>query len=219
MNQLDRNQSILHKYIPEKAVPAISEWIYQFDFKLRIKKSRSSKYGDYRPPIKGENHLITINYDMNKYAFLITLVHEIAHLSNFNKNKNTVKPHGEEWKFHYKMLMQQFLIPDIFPSDVITALRKYMNNPAASSCSDTNLLRVLKNYDVRENTVFLEDVPKGSTFSYNDNRYFIKGEQARKRFKCKEVNTSTTYLFNPLTEVLIINSPLFAENKDKLTNI
>ncbi len=135
MNQPERNQSILYKYIPEKAVPVISEWIYKFDFKLKIKKSRSSKYGDYRPPVNGENHLITINYDMNKYAFLITLIHEVAHLSNYNKHKNSVKPHGEEWKFHYKMLMQQFLTPEIFPGDVIMALRKYMNNPAASSCS------------------------------------------------------------------------------------
>lgn len=205
MNQADRNQSILHKYIPEKAVPTISEWIFKFDFKLRIKKSRASKYGDYRPPIKGENHLITINYDMNKYAFLITLVHEIAHLSNYNKNKDKVKPHGEEWKMHYKMLMQEFLIPDIFPDDVIMALRKYMNNPAASSCSDTNLLRVLKKYDARQHTILLEEVPEGATFEYNKNRRFIKGEQIRKRFKCKELSSNRTYLFNPLTEVLIID--------------
>ena len=38
MNQTERNQSILYKYIPEKAVPTITEWIIQFDFKLRIKK-------------------------------------------------------------------------------------------------------------------------------------------------------------------------------------
>lgn len=207
MNQLERNQSILHKYIPEKAVPVISDWIYKFDFKLRIKKSRSSKYGDYRPPIKGENHLITINYDMNKYAFLITLVHEIAHLSTFNKHKDNVKPHGDEWKLHYKMLMQQFLVPEIFPVDVITALRKYMNNPAASSCSDTNLLRILKNYDNLVDTVLLEDVPIGATFSYNNDRHFIKGPQSRKRIKCKDVNTHTVYLFNPVTEVLVIDTP------------
>lgn len=218
MNQLERNQSILHKYIPEKAVPVISEWIYKFDFKLRIKKSRSSKYGDYRPPVKGENHLITINYDMNKYAFLITLVHEIAHLSNWNKHKDNVKPHGEEWKLHYKLLMQQFLIPEVFPADIILALRKYMNNPAASSCSDTNLLRVLKKYDERQHTVLLEDVALGTTFSYNNNRYFIKGEQIRKRFKCKELKTNRMYLFNPLTEVLVINTPLFAENLNNMTN-
>jgi len=206
MNQPERNQSILHKYIPEKAVPVISEWIYKFDFKLRIKKSRLSKYGDYRPPIKGENHLITINYDMNQYAFLITLIHEVAHLSAWNKHKNSIKPHGEEWKFHYKMLMQQFLIPDIFPTDVILALRKYMNNPAASSCSDTNLLRVLKKYDERQHTVLLEEVAQGATFIYNSDRHFIKGEQIRKRFKCKEVKTNRMYLFNPLTEVLLLDN-------------
>lgn len=218
MNQLERNQSILHKYIPEKAVPVISEWIYTFDFKLKIKKSRTSKYGDYRPPVKGENHQITINYDMNKYAFLITLIHEIAHLSNYNKHKNTVKPHGEEWKIHYKLLMQQFMIPDIFPADVIIALRKYMNNPAASSCSDTNLLRVLKKYDNRQDTVLLEDVSAGSTFSYNDQRRFIKGEKVRKRIKCKDIASNAVYLFNPLTEVLVIHTSLFAEKRTDLTN-
>lgn len=212
MTQLERNQSILHKYIPEKAVPVIAEWIYKFDFKLKIKKSRASKYGDYRPPVKGENHQITINHDMNKYAFLITLVHEVAHLTNWNRHRDSVKPHGEEWKLHYKMLMQQFLNPDIFPADVIMALRKYMSNPAASSCSDTNLLRVLKRYDIRQATILLEDVKEGSTFSYNGDRYFIKGGQVRKRFKCREVSTNRMYLFNPLTEVLVISSPLFAEN-------
>ncbi len=211
MNQLERNQSILYKYIPEKAVPTISEWVLKFDFKLRIKKSRSSKYGDYRPPINGENHLITINYDLNKYAFLITLIHEIAHLSNFNKHKNSVKPHGEEWKLHYKLLMNQFLIPDIFPPDIILALRKYMSNPAASSCSDINLLRVLKQYDNHKNTILLEDITTGSTFSYNDNRYFIKGEQVRKRFKCKEISSNRLYLFNPLTEVTLITTPKISE--------
>lgn len=207
MTQIARNQSILHKYIPEKAVPTISEWVFKFDFKLRIKKSRSTKLGDYRPPIKGQNHLITINYDMNKYAFLITLIHEIAHLSNWNKHKDNVKPHGDEWKIHYKLLMQQFLIPDIFPNDVIIALRKYMNNPAASSCSDTNLLRVLKRYDEKQHTVLLEDVKEGSTFSYNEDRLFIKGEKVRKRFKCKEINSKRMYLFNPLTEVVVISIP------------
>lgn len=212
MNQLERNQSILHKYIPEKAVPLIAEWIYVHDFKLRIKKSRSSKYGDYRPPVNGENHLITINYDMNKYAFLITLVHEIAHLTNWNRRRDNVKPHGEEWKEEYKQLMKHFMSYEIFPLDVIEALKRYMSNPAASSCSDTNLLRVLKRYDTRDNTVLLEDVKEGSTFSYNGSRYFIKGAQVRKRFKCKELSTKREYYFNPLTEVLVVSSPLFAEN-------
>lgn len=203
-NQLARNQSILYKYIPEKAVPVVSEWIYTLDFKLKIKKSRSTKYGDYRPPYKGSNHQITINYDMNKYAFLITLIHEIAHLHNFNKHKHAVKPHGEEWKMHYKLLMQPFLIPEVFPPDIIQALNSYMSNPAASSCSDINLLRVLKKYDQQQNsTVLLEELINQTHFIYN-NREFIKLEKVRKRLKCLEVLTKRVYLFNPLTEVEVV---------------
>lgn len=211
MDQLQRNQSILHKYIPEKAVPIISEWIYKFDFKLRIKKSRSSKYGDYRPPLKGQNHLITINYDMNKYAFLITLVHEIAHLSNWDRYKDKVMPHGAEWKQEFRTLMLPFMNPEFFPEDVVAALKKYMQNPAASSCSDTNLLRTLKKYDVRTNTLLLEELDPGSIFVYGQNRQFKKGDKIRKRFKCKELKTDRVYLFDPLTEVSVVSAPLFAE--------
>lgn len=214
MNQLERNQSILHKYIPEKAVDTISEWIYKYDFKLRIKKSRASKYGDYRPPVKGENHLITINYDMNQYAFLITLVHEIAHLTNWNKHKDRVLPHGAEWKLEFKILMNYFLYEQIFPEDVTLALKRYMQNPAASSCSDTYLLRVLKKYDQRQDTVLLEELPEGTTFLYNKERMFIKHERIRKRFKCKEVRSNRIYLFNPLTEVQVVSIPEKNEPKD-----
>lgn len=211
MDQLQRNQSILYKYIPEKAVPVISEWIYRFDFKLRIKKSRSSKYGDYRPPANGRNHLITINYDMNKYAFLITLVHEIAHLSSWDKHEDRVPPHGKEWKEEFKFLMTPFMNPEHFPEDILKALSRYMKNPAASSCSDTNLLRTLKKYDVRTDTVLLEEIGQGSIFTYGANRQFVKGEKIRKRFKCREIKTSGIYLFDPLTEVSMVSAPLFAE--------
>lgn len=218
MNQLERNQSILYKYIPELAVPTIAQWIYKYDFKLKIKKSRSSKYGDYRAPINGKNHIISINHDLNKYSFLITLVHEIAHLTNYNKYKDTVAPHGEEWKLEFKILMNYFLYETIFPEDVTTVLKNYMKNPAASSCSDVSLLRVLKKYDERDKTILLEEILEGSTFMYGSERLFIKGEQVRKRFKCKELKTKRMYLFNPLTEVLLVDTAV-EEKKSDFFNI
>src|SRR3954463_5857713 len=105
MHPVTRNQNILAKYIPEPAVPLISDWIYHFNFKLKIKKSRQSKFGDYRPR-PGLNHLITINQDLNKYAFLMTLVHEIAHLLCYERHADRVRPHGEEWKECYRELMR-----------------------------------------------------------------------------------------------------------------
>lgn len=207
--QLERNKAILTKYLPDNTVDIIAGWIFHYDFKLKIKKSRASKYGDYRPPLKGTNHQITINHDMNKYAFLITLVHEVAHLTNWNKHRNRVKPHGEEWKSEFKVLMQPFINEEVFPPDVLSALTRYMRDPAASSCSDPHLMRVLKQYDVRVNTVLLEELPANTIFMYSQGRYFVKGEKIRTRFKCVELKTKREYLFSPLAEVYLVKNELF----------
>ncbi len=199
--QLDRNATILKKYIPEQAVLPIAQWIVTYNFKLKIKRSRTTKFGDYRPPVKQFNHQITINHDLNKYGFLITLVHEIAHLSNWNKNKNNVKPHGIEWKQEFKTHMHPFITAQIFPVDVMQALSNYIQNPAASSCSDQHLMRALKKYDNKPNVYLLEQIPTNSVFKTAGNRFFIKGEKRRTRILCKELHTKKQYLFNALAEV------------------
>lgn len=199
--QHQKNSEILKKYLPEACVGIIAEWIINFDFKLKIKRERSTRLGDYTPPHSGFNHTITINHNLNKFSFLITLVHEVAHLLTYNEYKNSVNPHGLEWKRNFQKLIQPFLNTDILPLEVFAALRKYMQNPAASSCSDVNLLRTLKLHDDRTDTIFLEHLPFQSVFLYNGSRVFQKGERIRKRFKCKEINSGLIYLFNPLTEV------------------
>lgn len=199
--QYQKNSEILKKYLPEQSVEKIAEWIIKYDFKLKIKKERSTRLGDYTSPHNGLNHTITINHNLNKYAFLITLVHEVAHLVTYNQYKNSVNPHGREWKQNFQILIQPFLNLEIFPLEVFAALRRYMANPAASSCSDLNLLRTLKLHDEQSDTVFLEYLPVNAVFLYNGSRVFQKGEKIRKRFKCKEISTGAIYLFNPLAEV------------------
>jgi SprT protein len=209
MTQIERNKTILAKYIPEPAVPLISEWIYTYDFKLKIKKGRSSKYGDYRPPLVHTNHHISVNRDLNPYAFLVTLVHEIAHLSNWKKHGDRIKPHGVEWKQEFREHMQPFFKLQLFPEDVHGALVRYLTNPAASSCSDIQLLRILKKYDNGTGAIFLEDIPPGTVFLFGRGRHFRKGEKVRKRFLCLELQTHRKYLFNPLSEVLPVAETLF----------
>lgn len=205
--QYQRNSEILKKYLPEQSVETIAGWIIHYDFKLKITRERTTRLGDYTSPHNGLNHTITVNHNLNKYSFLITLVHEVAHLVTFNEHRNSVMPHGKEWKRNFQVLMQPFLTTDIFPLEVFAALRRYMHNPAASSCSDTQLLRVLKLHD-EGNTLFLENVPVNTLFVYREDRIFKRGEKIRKRIKCVEVKTGHVYLFNPLTEV-----DVFEENK------
>lgn len=204
--QYQRNSEILKKYLPEETVMLISEWIIEFDFKLKITKERKTRLGDYTSPRGDLNHTITINYNLNKYAFLITLVHEVAHLVTFNEHKNSVNPHGTEWKRNFQKLMQPFLTPDIFPLEVFAALRKYLQNPAASSCSDIHLLRTLKLHDEDNSSIFLEHLPIHTVFLYNGSRVFKKGERIRKRYKCVEIKSGTVFLFNPITEVEIFDA-------------
>lgn len=196
-----RNRRILEKYIPSDAAALVAEWIYRYDFKLKIKRSRSTKYGDYRPPLPGRNHLITVNNDLNRYSFLLTLVHEIAHLTTHDKYGLRTSPHGKEWKHEFRVLMQPFFAMKIFPEDVHEAIRDYLHNPAATSCSDLGLQRVLKKYNT-DHSVHLEDLAGQAEFLYKG-RKFLKGDRRRKRYECREMSTGKKYLFSPLTPVEI----------------
>lgn len=198
--------SILAQYVPEPVAAPLLECINYHQAALKISRSRITKLGDYRPPRDGKPHRITVNHDLNKYAFMVTLVHEIAHMTNWVKHKNSVKPHGPEWKAEFKGLMQPFLNSDIFPPDVLTALKSYMMNPAASSCTDPHLLRTLKRYDEGPAPIYLEELPANTLFTINKKKIFRKGPQLRKRFKCLEVNTKRYYLVHPMAEVIPVEN-------------
>ena len=186
--------------MPAAAAPLIARWIDYFKCEFKVAKGRSTKYGDYRHPFRGAGHRISVNYNLNPYAFLITTVHEFAHLLTWNEYQRKAKPHGQEWKDNFKKMMQPFYEQDIFPGDVKDAIRNYLQNPAASSCTDMNLFRMLKKYDVQNGTVLVEQLAEGALFSLKG-RIFKKGEQMRKRFRCLEIKTGAIYLFNPLSEV------------------
>jgi len=198
----------LSKYMPTQAASVISQWIIDSNCLFRISKRRTSKLGDYRPPYGGHGHRISVNHNLNSYAFLITTVHEFAHLRTWNYHKNKVKPHGKEWKGHFRQLMQPFFQTGIFPADIETALIRYMDNPAASSCTDLNLFRVLKKYDTQnDGTRTVEQLPENTLFTLKNGRVFQKKEKIRKRYRCVELTTQRIYLFSPIAEVSILESP------------
>ena len=195
----------LSKYIPATAAPIISQWINDTACRFKVTKSRSTKLGDYRSPYRGSPHQITVNHDLNPYSFLLTTVHEFAHLKTYQDFKNHVKPHGEEWKNNFKNLIQPFLKLDIFPQDIVFAISQYMNNPAASSCTDLHLYRALKNYDdIKDNALHIESIPENAIFQLKNGRKFQKLEKLRKRYKCVEIDTKKIYLFHPIAEVFPI---------------
>lgn len=196
------NQHILDQFLPGGTAPAIEKWINYYRCDFTIHRSRRTKLGDYRSPHKGDSHRISVNRDLNRYAFLVTTVHEFAHLLTWNEYKLKAKPHGVEWKLNFKRMMQPFLQGDFLPVDVQMVLRSYLENPAASSCADLSLMRILKKYDEpKPDAITVEKLALGSIFCLPDGRKFKKQEKLRKRFRCVEMQTNRVYLFSPVAEV------------------
>ncbi len=197
MNELN---IILCKYLPDAAVEPIEKMILANNVQVNITKARRTKLGDFRPPQKGVTfHRISINYNLNKYDFLITLLHEFAHLFIWNQYKNKVEPHGKEWNQKYLELLNEFNTPQNFPDDISFIFSKLEKYPQLAK---TELVRVLRKYDENQDYHLIEEIPFKVNFNTFDGRSFQKIEKLKKRFKCICLNDKRNYLFHPLTRVV-----------------
>jgi hypothetical protein len=194
----------LLKYLPEHAVIPCFELIKTNSVHLKIVNERQTRHGDYRKGISGK-HEITVNANLNKYRFLITLVHEIAHLAAYEKFGKFIKPHGNEWKMTFQRLMVPFIRPEIFPHSVLPLVAQHFRNPTASSDTDAKLAFALKQFDERKPDIhFMHEVPSGSLFRIKNGRIFQKKGLRVKRYECLEIKTGRLYLFNANAEVEIV---------------
>ncbi len=192
----------LNDFLPEGSYQPVAHYLNYHKVHLTVTRKRETLLGDYRHAHRDKAHRISINGNLNKYSFLITLLHELAHLFTFEQYGNRVAPHGAEWKKIYGQILADFTGKGFFPSDVESTLLSSLRNPAATTCGDEQLLRVLRNYDAKKSHIKLvEELPEGQPFRIKADRYFIRGEKLRTRYKCYEPATKKWYLFSGLYEV------------------
>ena len=195
---------VLTKYVPEHATEPVFELIKSYGVHLKIVNERVTRHGDYHRDASGY-HRITVNSSLNKYRFLITLIHEIAHLAAFEKFGRNIKPHGDEWKLTFQKLMVPFIRPEIFPPGLLPLLARHFRNPKASSDTDATLSIALKQYDQKDSDKnYIYELPYGANFRIHNGKVFKKGAQRVKRFECLEVGTGRIYLFSPNAEVELL---------------
>ena len=201
--------NVLNKYLPAESVQLCTDWIVKLNIHLTITENRFSKYGDYRPDRSAKAHLITINHNLNKYAFLITFIHEVAHLAVEKKyGVWNVMSHGSEWKAEYSSLLKYFLAKDIFPHDISKALLHYIHSPTSKSCNNAELMRVLKKHDT-DGSIHVEQLPEGAVFKlFNEQSKLIfkKGKKARTRFHCVEVTTGRKFLVSGIADAVQLSN-------------
>lgn len=199
-----RYERILQRYLPDPFVEMVIDLLLEYTVQFKIVKPRKTKLGDFRSQNKQGKAQITINGDLNPYSFLVTTLHEFAHLTVYLEYGHRVSPHGKEWKLHYTRLLLPVIDHPETPEVLRKALLKSTTNMKASSCTDQQLQRTLLTFDSRnDNLTPLEELPKNSTFALNG-KTFVKGILRRTRYLCTDVNSKRQYLVSALAHVELI---------------
>lgn len=201
MNKREQIAQSFGRYIPHPFVGYVVDLFFQETVHFKVSKPRRTKLGDFRPAHQGKPNRISVNADLNPYAFLITTLHEFAHLHTYQEYGNKVNAHGKEWKQAFKKLLAPLLSNGALPEDIRQALHQSSHKLTAASCTDAQLYRVLKRYDVRsEGTWLLEDLSNNAQFELGGKLY-ERGILRRTRYLCKEVHSGRQFLINRLAEV------------------
>jgi SprT protein len=187
-------QAIFEKYLPAQTVDYCWQLWQKYQFDFVVTRPRQTKLGDFlaRP---NERERITVNANLNVYNFLITYLHEVAHLEVHRHYKRRQPAHGQAWKTHFRNLLVPVMTPEVFPASVLAPLLRYAINPKASTSTDMPLMHALRSLDIKEESalVMVADLAEGEQFILQK-KIFIKSTTRRTRAFCIEQSTKKRYL-------------------------
>ena len=197
----EKSYQTFERYFPAEATAYCYELWQREKFAFKISKSRKTKLGDYRYDRHTGRHQVSVNGDLNSYSFLITYLHEVAHLLVQKEYNGKVPPHGVEWKNTFTALLKPVASDTIFPEDILIPLLRYMKNPKASTVGDHKLYMALSHYNKNsEENTLLAAVEEGESFQFKGKTY-IKLSTRRTRALCEEVKTRRRYLISLIASI------------------
>ena len=215
--QSSQQYAALRPLLPAGTEPYIESLLGRQPCAVRLARPRRTKLGDHRPPGRGRGeHRISINDDLNPYAFLTTLLHEIAHVATWERHERhrprygrRVRPHGPEWQAEFAGLVEPVVALGVLPDDVTAALGRTLVRPAAATCSDRELLLALGRYDqVAPGLVRVEEIATGGWFRLASGAMFRAGRTLRTRRQCFAAGSGAEYRAHCLARVEPIDPPV-----------
>lgn len=198
----------LQEYIPLLAIEPVIEWFNKHYVILRITKNRLTKLGDFRPGISGKPSYISVNHNLNRYGFLITLLHEMAHAVVHETYSRGNLPHGKAWKDTYRKLAMPYIEKGIFPDKISEAYTQYLINPLASGSAFIPLVEALREYDDSKDEMNVSMIVPDAYFSIPSGRVFQMVGKLRKRYRCYCIDNKKTYLFSPMAIIKPLLLPI-----------
>ncbi len=195
-------ENVLARF-PEQARQLVREHFEQYHFRFKITKPKLSRLGSFRGVRHGSGQIIQINSDLGPFTFLLVFLHELAHLVIMKQYGRRVKPHGQEWKNAYRILVQPCFEQHIFPSELEAELKRYFIKTPATFHRDTHLINTLASVEGGVAILTLNDVPANTAFTLTNGRQFVKLEKLRTRYKCYCPRTKKYFLVSKSAQVLL----------------
>ena len=176
--------------------------IERYRFVFKVTSPRKTKLGDFRfHSEKMALPEITVNSDLNPYAFLFTFLHELAHLHVFKQWGTEVKAHGSEWKSSFQKLLLLAIRHELFPQELLEEILKFIAAPKASTSATPSLMKAFHKFDKAGILQFyLEDVKDGAVFIFQ-NRYFRRLRKKRTRVLCVDLQNERNYLISAMAQI------------------
>lgn len=208
MDKTESSLNGLFDFLPEGAFEDVVKYLQTYSVHLTITRERQTKLGDYRQKYWNKNHRISVNGNLNRYTFLITLLHELGHLVAYEKHGNKIAAHGKEWQREYAAILAVFISKKIFPKDIEEELQRTLKSPGASSCAELELTRILTRYDKKKKGfMLLEELPENGVFIFNG-EYYRKQKKRRTRYYCIQLSSKRAFSFSAITEVQVAKPPI-----------
>src|SRR5690348_17091604 len=108
--------ALLQKHLPVPYVHHCFQLWRQYRFHFVLRNGRITKIGDFTYRAC-HTPRITVNRDLNPYLFLVTYIHEVAHLQVHHQFRRA-EAHGEEWKNSFRDLLLPLMTLEIFPESI-----------------------------------------------------------------------------------------------------
>ena len=192
------NLEHLISYLPINADLFVRNWLENHFVTLKITQRRETKLGDYRKLLVSNRHQITVNGDLNPYAFFFVFTHEVAHLKTFVQfDSRTINPHGKEWKTIFGKLLIESI--HVYPDELKPYILHHAKHPKASLGADINVSKFII-ADKNPTQTYLEDLEDGTVFSIGK-RVFQKESKRKLRYLCLELKSKKKYLISATATV------------------
>jgi SprT protein len=203
--------------IPASTVPFVVNLLLCQPVQVVVTPPRRTRLGSYTSPLPSRPwHRITVNADLNPYAFLVTLLHEIAHMQAFRAASRRIAPHGREWKRAFGKLLSAVVGDPLLPEDFTAVISDMLTNPRASSCGDPTLTAVLSRYDEQTNpNPRVDELPVGCTFRLSSGRVFRHRRRLRTWHLCEEVHTRQTFRVRGSSQAELLHTADTAKPRNK----